>query len=64
MANHKRGRAKNQRAGCLLCKPHKANGAKNKSPTYVRRRESGERADALTQDESFEQIQREIDAMP
>ena len=24
--NHKRGRAKNQRAGCLLCKPHKANG--------------------------------------
>lgn len=27
MAHHKRGRAKNQRAGCLLCKPHKANGA-------------------------------------
>jgi hypothetical protein len=25
--NHKRGRAKNQRAGCLLCKPQKANGA-------------------------------------
>jgi hypothetical protein len=24
--NFKRGRAKNQRAGCLLCKPHKANG--------------------------------------
>ena len=28
--NHKRGRPKNRRAGCLLCKPHKANGAKGK----------------------------------
>ena len=26
--NHKRGRSKNQRAGCLMCKPHKANGAR------------------------------------
>ena len=26
--NHKRGRPKNRRAGCLLCKPHKANGIK------------------------------------
>jgi hypothetical protein len=26
MANHKRGRAKNSRAGCLLCKPWKMNG--------------------------------------
>jgi hypothetical protein len=26
--NFKRGRAKNRRAGCLLCKPHKMNGAK------------------------------------
>jgi len=26
MANHKRGRAKNRRAGCLLCKPNKMNG--------------------------------------
>jgi len=25
--NHKRGRPKNRRAGCLLCKPHKMNGA-------------------------------------
>lgn len=23
MANHKRGRPKHQRAGCLMCKPHK-----------------------------------------
>jgi len=28
MANHKRGRPKNRRAGCLACKPHKANGFK------------------------------------
>jgi hypothetical protein len=26
MANHKRRRPKNRRAGCLLCKPHKQNG--------------------------------------
>lgn len=25
--NHKRGRPKNARAGCLMCKPHKANGS-------------------------------------
>ena len=24
--NHKRGRSKNQRAGCLMCKPNKMNG--------------------------------------
>lgn len=29
--NHKRGRAKNRRAGCLMCKPHKANGVKNRN---------------------------------
>ena len=28
MANHKRRRPKNARAGCLLCKPWKANGSK------------------------------------
>lgn len=28
--NHKRGRCKNRRAGCLLCKPHKANGTRLK----------------------------------
>lgn len=26
--NHKRGRPKNRRAGCLMCKPNKVNGAK------------------------------------
>lgn len=30
MAHHKRKKAKNARAGCLLCKPHKANGCKGK----------------------------------
>jgi hypothetical protein len=29
MANFKRRRSKNQRAGCLLCKPHKQCGAKH-----------------------------------
>lgn len=27
--NHKRGRSKNARSGCLMCKPHKACGAKH-----------------------------------
>jgi hypothetical protein len=26
--HHKRGRAKNQRSGCLMCKSNKANGAR------------------------------------
>ncbi len=26
MAHHKRRRAKNQRSGCIFCKPHKQNG--------------------------------------
>lgn len=26
--NHKRKKPKNARAGCLMCKPHKMNGAK------------------------------------
>jgi len=28
MAHHKRGKRKNRRSGCRLCKPHKANGSK------------------------------------
>ena len=38
MAHHKRKRPKNRRAGCLLCKPHKANGAKEKDPPAERRK--------------------------
>jgi len=30
MANFKRGKRKNARAGCLMCKPWKANGVKGK----------------------------------
>ena len=40
--NHKRGRPKNRRAGCLTCKPQKANGAKGKErerPTVRRRKQ-------------------------
>lgn len=37
MAHHKRGKPKNARSGCLLCKPHKANGAKNKNRASVAR---------------------------
>lgn len=30
MPKHKRRRPKNRRAGCLMCKPHKINGASPK----------------------------------
>lgn len=36
MANHKRGRRKNARAGCIMCKPHKANGNKGMSNSQTR----------------------------
>lgn len=31
MAHHKRGRPKNRRAGCLMCKGWKANGCKGQT---------------------------------
>jgi hypothetical protein len=31
MANHKRRRPKHQRAGCLMCKPHKDERVKGKA---------------------------------
>lgn len=31
MVNHKRGRPKNRRAGCLMCKPWKGNGMERKA---------------------------------
>ncbi len=34
--NHKRGRAKNARAGCLLCHPNKANGVNVDRPRVAR----------------------------
>lgn len=36
MANHKRGRPKQQRAGCLFCKPHKGNGTKGMRSSQTR----------------------------
>jgi hypothetical protein len=39
VANHKRKKPKNARAGCLHCKPHKANGAKDKEPVAVKKLE-------------------------
>jgi hypothetical protein len=37
MANHKRGRPKQRRAGCLLCKPHKLSSAKKAERRRSRR---------------------------
>jgi len=35
MAHHKRRRPKNRRAGCLMCKPWKANGASDGSRYWI-----------------------------
>ena len=46
VAHHKRGRRKNARAGCLLCKSHKANGVKgcrSAQPMQERRSQDDER---------------------
>lgn len=43
--HHRRGRPKNRRAGCLLCKPWKANRADQRT-IAEQRRNAGERADA------------------
>lgn len=49
--NHKRKRPKNRRAGCLLCKPHKANGAKGskESQTMQERRARAREAHAMSE---------------
>ena len=36
MAHHKRRRPKSARSGCLMCKAHKANGAKGSLPNQTR----------------------------
>lgn len=48
--NHKRGRPRKQRAGCLWCKWHKHNGAKDTGSALTRqerRAQDGERASRI-----------------
>jgi len=52
MANHKRKRAKKQRAGCLLCKPWKANGAGKTDPVLER---PADRRKRLVQEQEIEE---------
>ena len=52
MAHHKRRKRKNARSGCLMCKPHKANGAKDKEKASVKRRTQEERE----KKDSFEKL--------
>jgi hypothetical protein len=54
MANHKRGRRKSIRAGCLWCKPHKAEGTKKMTSAQTlqeRRAREAERLDVEPDDE-------------
>lgn len=51
--NHKRGRARNKRAGCKLCKPWKINGAKKNGRDLIEKYSDFKRrhfADAETGD--------------
>jgi len=61
--NHKRGRPKNARAGCLFCKPHKANGAKGRDPSSAVRRTQRGRDERVVLEESMADIRREVDAL-
>jgi hypothetical protein len=38
--HHKRGRPKNRRAGCLFCKPQKANGQKASVKKTIQERQA------------------------
>jgi hypothetical protein len=60
--NHKRRRPKNTRVGCLLCKPHKANGAKNRDQLSVVRRTQRGRDERVVLEESMADIRREVGA--
>ena len=73
--NHKRGRPKNARAGCLMCKPWKMNGARgtgatvrghrtSRRPVGDARRTQVGRDERTTVDENLADIRREVDAMP
>jgi len=46
--NHKRGRPKNRRSGCLMCKPWKVNGAKHKCTHAVTRDQTAAREDVAS----------------
>jgi len=48
MANHKRKRPKHQRAGCLLCKPHKDERVRKLGPVSVQRATLDRPADLVT----------------
>ena len=64
MANHKRRKAKKQRAGCLLCKPHKMPGSSRvqREPYNIQR--ALQVTDDDLDDVSMADIRAEVDAMP
>lgn len=45
--NHKRRRPKNRRAGCLMCKPHKANGVKGGKQAQTQQEQRARELDKL-----------------
>lgn len=57
MAHHKRRRPKSQRAGCLLCKPYKANWMKDsRHALKPRDRRERERLDAQEADARLDEV--------
>lgn len=54
--HHKRKRPKSRRAGCLLCKPHKANESKDKAESQTRQ----ERRSRVAEKEQRDEAKREV----
>lgn len=59
MPNHKRGRPKNRRAGCLLCKPWKANGVRTDSRDGENFSDHRRRRAAVSDLEDFDSLREE-----
>jgi len=58
--NHKRGRPKDRRAGCLLCKPHKANGAKGRESSQTFQERKARERTAFQVDDYYRADDREM----
>lgn len=54
--NHKRKKSKQHRAGCLLCKPHKANGRKDRFEDQIYQ----EQLVRISEDEQLEELYRNM----
>ena len=52
MAHHKRGKRKNARAGCIMCKSHKANGLKGVADNQTKQEQIAVRGEREQREEA------------